>query len=289
MAADSSGRVSASLAAIPLFAEIDEAGLEALALAMREEKVEAQKTVFWTADRGDCMYVVVSGEVTVSVPDEKGEEVVLDHVGPGGFFGEISLLDGEPRTATVRATEATGLLRLDRSDFHSFLLSRPEAAIRVLTVMGKRQRASTWALRHRPHPNVEFERGLTLWQRASDVIARVAASATFTVFHVAWFGGWISINTLAALGALPSNLEFDPFPFGLLTMVVSLEAIFLSIFVMVSQNRQAERDRLRVDLDYQVNLKAETEITDLARRIERLETHILGARDEPDAPSPTKD
>jgi len=269
------------LSRIPLFSHLDTAVQEELFRSMKVEKVEANKIVFWVGDEGESFYLVNEGEVAISVPNEKGEEVLLERQGPGGFFGEISLLASDPRSATARATEATELYRLDQADFHAFLHRRPDAAIDILTVMGRRQRLTTTALRHLKNPNVEFARTrLTLWQKASDVIATVSAGATFTLFHVAWFGGWIVINLLAGWGALPKELGFDPYPFGLLTMVVSLEAIFLSTFVMVSQNRQAERDRLHLDLDYQVNLKAETEITSLARRLDRLEKHLLGGSGE---------
>jgi len=278
------------VAGIPLFSGLDDAAQRSLLRSMRVVRAAPQETVFWVGDRGDSFYVVSEGEVAVSVPNEEGEEVVLDHLGPGAFFGEISLLDSNPRTATVRAIGPVELYRLDQKDFHAFLRERPDAAIGILTVMGRRQRVSTNALRGLKHPNAEFDRSrVSPWQKVSDVIATVAASAAFTVFHVAWFGSWILLNLLAAWGLLPRSLAFDPFPFGLLTMVVSLEAIFLSIFVMVSQNRQSERDRLRADLDYQVNLKAETEITALARRLERLETHLLGEREEAPGPKPAHD
>jgi CRP/FNR family cyclic AMP-dependent transcriptional regulator len=278
------------LSHIPLFRGLDAEAQAALAGAFREESFEAQKVVFWTGDEGDSLFLVSEGEVVITIPNEEGEEIVLERQGPGGFFGEISLLDSGPRTATVRATEPTRVLRLSRADFHAFLRDDPDAAVEILTIMGQRQRASTDALRHLKAANLGFDRTRTTpWQRASDLIATVAASAPFTMFHVAWFGGWILLNVLAVAGVLPAALGFDPYPFGLLTMVVSLEAIFLSIFVMVSQNRQAERDRLRADLDYQVNLKAETEITALARRLDRLEKHLLGDREEPQAPTPARD
>jgi CRP/FNR family transcriptional regulator, cyclic AMP receptor protein len=265
------------LSHVPLFAGLAAEEQQELCAAMKLETVEANQTIFWRGDLGDSLYLVSAGQVAVTVPNEQGEHVTLDHLGPGGFFGEISLLDGGPRTATVRTTQRSELYVLMRDDFHAIIRKRPHVAIEILTIMGCRQRVSTEAIRGLKNPNVAFERTrVGPWQRVSDVIAAVAASQWFTMFHLAWFGGWIGLNLLASLSILPSSLAFDPFPFGLLTMVVSLEAIFLSIFVMVSQNRQSEKDRLRIDLDYQVNVKAHTEITALARKIERLETHLLG-------------
>jgi CRP/FNR family cyclic AMP-dependent transcriptional regulator len=274
------------LSHIPLFADLDPAEQKMLLSVMGVEQVPAHQTIFWRGDAGDSLYLVSRGQVAVTVPNEQGEHVVLDYLGPGGFFGEISLLDGGPRTASIRSTEPTEVYVLHRRDFHSFLRQRPEAAIQILTIMGQRQRLSTEALRTMRNPNVAFERTrVSLWQRVSDIIATVAASSAFTILHVAWFGGWIIINLMAQWELIPQYLAFDPFPFGLLTMVVSLEAIFLSIFVMVSQNRQAEKDRLRIDLDYQVNLKAQTEIVMLARKLERIESQICAVNPADSPPS----
>ena len=167
------------------------------------------------------------------------------------------------------------LLALQRDAFHSFLRQRPDVAIDVLQILGARQRASTATIRGLKNPNAVIAEATTPWQRVSDVVAAIAASQAFTLVHVAWFGGWIVINTLGSAGWLPEPLAFDPFPFGLLTLIVSLESIFLAIFVLVSQNRQSERDRIRTDLDYQVNVKAHVEIVEINRRLEQVE-QVLG-------------
>jgi uncharacterized membrane protein len=264
-----------SVAPIPLFERLDPEERQALFAAMRVEQVPANQTIFWLGDAGDRFYMIRDGRVAITIPNEKGDHVTLGTLGPGGFFGEISLLDGGPRTATARALEPTELLVLSRADFHRFIAHRPEAAIDILTVMGHRQRLSVEALRGVMNPNIAFaESRTTSWQRISDIIAAIAASQWFTSLHLAWFGGWILINVLGTAGIVPPTWAFDPFPFGLLTMVVSLEAIFLSIFVLVSQNRQSEKDRLRIDLDYQVNVKAQTEIMSIARRLDRIESRI---------------
>lgn len=263
------------LSHIPLFAGLDAEEQGALSAVMHLRRVEANQTILWRGDAGDSLYLVNSGHVVVTVPNERGEHVTLDTCGPGGFFGEISLLDGGPRTASVRAVESSELYVLERDDFHAFLRQRPDAAIEILTVMGQRQRISTEALRIMKNPNAAFEASrVTLWQRVSDVIAFVAAGQWFTLFHMIWFGLWIGINVGATSGPLPEAWAFDPFPFGLLTMVVSLEAIFLAIFVMVSQNRQSEKDRLQIDLDYQVNVKAQTDVTMIRQKLEQIETML---------------
>jgi uncharacterized membrane protein len=266
------------LAGIPLFATLDVEERAAIRARMREERLEANEAVFWLGDRGDDFYVVTKGRVAITVPTPNGQHIVLKSLEEGGVFGEISLLDGGPRTATVRTLEPSSFLVLSRAAFHAFLHERPDLATEMLTVMGQRQRVSTEALRSMQNPNVAFdELPMTRWQRISDTIASVAAGQWFTIIHLLWFGLWIGLNGMGLLFQHPPAIfSWDPFPFGLLTMVVSLEAIFLSIFVLVSQNRQAEKDRIRTDLDYQVNVKAQTEIMKMARRIERLEVELCG-------------
>ena len=274
---------------IPLFARLDRDEQTGLFAMMKAHKFETNQTVFWHGDRGDTFYLISSGRVTVTVPNTKGEHVAIAAMGKGGFFGEISLLDGGVRTATVRASEPTELLGLTRADFHRFIHKTPHAALDILAVISQRLRTNIEALRNVANPNDVFEQQrVTWWQRTSDVIAFVAANQWFTLFHLGWFGAWITLNTLGPILKFhhivpPADADvpwwiFDPFPFGLLTMVVSLEAIFLSIFVMVSQNRQSEKDRLRTELDYQVNVKAETEIVGIARRLERIEEMLTEAK-----------
>ena len=264
--------VPGPLAGIPLFCLMSAPEQSELLAKMTPQHFEANQTVFWLGDKGESLFLIRQGEVAITVPNDAGEHVFLNNLGPGGFFGEISLLDGGPRTATVRATMPTDGYCLGRDDFHDFVHTRPSAAIEILNVMGRRQRASTEAVRGLKNTNVAFDQShTTTWQRCSDVIATVSASQTFTILHLVWFGVWIAVSLLARWGVLPAWFEFDPFPFGLLTATVSLEAIFLAIFVMVSQNRQSQKDRMHIDLDYQINVKAQTEIMKIARKLERME------------------
>jgi uncharacterized membrane protein len=155
----------------------------------------------------------------------------------------------------------------------------PEVAIAILGVMGQRQRASTVAFRMLTNPNVAFEETrLSTWQRLGDRIATRVASSGFFLIHVALFTLWVLVNGLGRAGIIPRQLAFDP-TFGVLTMMVSLEAILLTIFVLVSQNRQSEKDRLQTDLDYQVNVKAQTEILGLSQRLSRIEAKLLSEDD----------
>lgn len=261
----------------PLFAKLESTELGELVSLLKEQKVADQQPVFWIGDQGADFYVVQAGRVAVRYPDEVGNEITLAMLGAGDFFGEISLLDGGPRTATVRAEGEVTLLSLSREDFLDFLKRHPSAGIHILTVLGQRQREMLAKLRGLKNVNEVAEEQMNVWYRLADRIAAVAASGTFLGLHVVWFTVWIIPNVIKKDG-------FDPFPFGLLTMIVSLEAIILSIIIMVSQNRAGEKDRIRADLDYQVNLKAHLEVMQLHRKIDRVEqavSRLAGAGDNP--------
>ncbi|MFP5246601.1 MAG: DUF1003 domain-containing protein, partial [Thermoanaerobaculia bacterium] len=190
---------------------------------------------------------------------------------PGEVFGELSLFDGGARTASAVALEDTTLLVLDRDDLLAFLRRHPDAALDLLTTMGQRIRTTDEMLRRRVARNINEEMRIhsTTIEKIADVIAEFSGSISFLFLNAAWFFIWIVWNTA------PFLPHFDPYPFGFLTMVVSLEAIFLSIFVLVSQNRQAAKDRLRADAEYEVNLKAELEITHLHEKVDFLTEELL--------------
>jgi CRP/FNR family cyclic AMP-dependent transcriptional regulator len=261
---------------IPLFGKLTPSELAELGGLLKEHRVEQQQPVFWIGDEGSDFYVVQVGRAAVCYPDELGHEVTIAVLGPGDFFGEISLLDGGARTTTVRAEDDLQLLSLSRHDFLEFLKRHPSAAIHILTVLGQRQREMLQKMRGLKNVNEVAEQQMNLWYRLADKIAAVAASGTFLGLHVLWFVVWIVPNVIKG------DKGFDPFPFGLLTMIVSLEAIILSIIIMVSQNRAGEKDRIRADLDYQVNLKAHLEVMQLHRKIDRMEDLLRGVARTPE-------
>ncbi|HSI37110.1 MAG: DUF1003 domain-containing protein [Phycisphaerae bacterium] len=258
------------LAHIPLFAKLAPAELADLAQLLTEKRFTAQQPVFWIGEEGSDFYLVTVGRLAVCYPDEAGHEITLAMLAAGDFFGEISLLDGGPRTATIRAQTDCILLTLTRHDFLAFLQRHPAAAVHILTVLGQRQREMLEKLRGVKNVNEVFEEKSTAWQRAADLIAAVSASQPFVLFHVFMFAGWMILN------AILGERAFDPYPYQLLTMIVSLEAIFLSIFVLVSQNRSGEKDRIRADLDYQVNLRAHLAVMQLHQKMDRIEAALAG-------------
>ena len=260
------------LAPVPLFALLDASERQLLAERLDEVHFAQGQTLFSYGDPGDSLYVIISGEVELFVKNDTGERIVLETARPGDFFGEISLLDQGPRTASAMSLSDVRALQVDHGDLAEFFRLRPEAALDMLAATGRRLRESGRRLRHSATRNVNDVEvdNRTIVMKAADWIAEFSGSMPFLFLHILFFALWIGLN----VGLLPFG-DFDPFPFGLLTMVVSLEAIILSVFVLLSQNRQTERDRTRNNIEYDVNLKAEMEIAHLHEKMDDLHAKVL--------------
>jgi uncharacterized membrane protein len=258
----------ALLAEVPFFQLLDENERAVLADQLDEVKIPAGQHLWEYGDPGGTMYIIRAGSVELFTRDDTGERIVLESVGPGEVFGEISLLDGGSRTASALVTEDLDALHIERRDLDQFLRLQPAAAMDLLAAMGKRIRRTAELLRHTAsrNVNVEAEDKRTRVQKAADWIAEWSGSISFLMLHIVFFAVWIVLN----VEWVPFAPNFDPFPFGLLTMVVSLEAIILSVFVLLSQNRQVAKDRIRSDVEYEVNLKAELEIAHLHEKVDRI-------------------
>ena len=257
---------------IPLFSNLPPDERAELNQLLKTKKFAAHQPVVWLGEQGDDFYIVHSGKVTVSAPDETGKEVTLTTLTSGHFFGEISLLDAGPRTATVRtATEAT-MLVLAREDFLNFLRRHPDAAIYMLTVLGKRQRETNEKLRGIRNVNEAVAQQQSRWGVIAERIANISASQWFVLLNLLFFVAWVVVNvTLKITGRTPWD---DPPSFGTLGFMVTIEALFISLFVLISQGQQGERDRIRADLDYQVNLKAHQQVMQLHQKLDRVQTLV---------------
>ncbi len=187
------------------------------------------------------------------------------------------MLDGGPRTASVAVTQDLEALRMDHETLNKFLKTHPAAAMGLLASMSRRLRFSAERLRRTASRNVNqvVEEERPMLTRMVHWIANFSGSVLFLNLNVAVFFFWIIVN----LGWLPHVPRFDPYPFGLLTMIVSLEAIILSGFVLISQNLQSSKDRVRSDIEYEVNLKAELEIAHLHEKVDHLNSKILARLD----------
>ena len=260
------------LADVELFEHMDDEDRARLAQFIGGRELSAGTLLFQAGQPGEAMYVVKRGEIELYIKDNAGQKIALATVGAGQVFGEMALLDHGPRTATARALEDSELLELDRDSLLMLFKTTPTAALRLLAAMSHMTRKADELLRTRVsrNANEEVAEHSSGFQRVADWISEFSGSMAFLIINATWFSVWIALNTLP-LG-IPA---FDPYPFGLLTMIVSLEAIFLSCFVLISQKRQSEKDRVRSDIEYEVNVKAELEVAHLHEKTDQIYTHML--------------
>ncbi len=235
--------------------------------------------IFSRGDPGDTLFIVRKGAVEMWFKNDTGERIVLETARSGDFFGDLSLLDGGPRTTFALVIEDLEALVVDRGDLDDFLHARPAAALDFLAATGRRLRDTSERLRHavsRDTNLVEADKR-TRVMIIADWISDFSGSLPFLFIHIVLFFIWIVLNVRPLSETRIGG--FDPYPFGLLTMVVSLEAIILSVFVLLSQNRQVARDRVRNDIEYSVNLKAELEIAHLHEKMDRMNDELLARLD----------
>jgi uncharacterized membrane protein len=246
---------------IPLFSNMDEEELRELLSIMTERIFQPGQLAMQAGEPESAFHIIEAGEAEIWLTDTDGKKVVLDRLGPGKFFGELSMLSGDQRSASATSRGELITLELERDEFFDFLRRRPDAGLDVLTELAERLKRTDDILRTRAsqNPNEAEEKRLSLGQRIADIIADFSGSISFLLLNAVAFTFWIVWNTVGA-----TAFHFDPYPYQFLTMSVSLEAIFLSIFVLISQNRQGAKDRLKAELDYQVDVKAELEMSTMA-------------------------
>jgi CRP/FNR family cyclic AMP-dependent transcriptional regulator len=267
---------------IPLFAQLEPGEQDALHRLLRLREYGANDTIFWIGESGDEFFIIQVGRVVISYTDEQGVEVTLATLDAGQFFGELSLLDGGRRTATARALADVRVLVLNREQFQTFVKRHPSSAIHMMEVLGKRQRDNLDKLRGIKNPNQEIVERQTRVQRLVEKVAAVFASEAFLVVNVLFILSWMVVQTLrynrasvADPAHVPPISTLDQPPtFFWLGFMITVEAIVLSIFVLNAQKRQASRDAIKADMDYQVNRKAQLEIMQLHEKLDRLERAI---------------
>jgi len=221
------------------------------------------------------MFIVQRGKVILSYPDDSGHEITVAGLGPGAFFGELSLLDGGSRTATARTDTETTLLVLDRKGFYKFLEAHPSAAVHMIATLAHRHREAMDKLRGVKNVNEEIKERITPLQRLVDRAAAFAASGWFLLGNTVFFLVWIAAFTIVAfIKKTDVNLLDAPPTFAILAFFISIESMLMTLFILNSQNRQSERDRIKADFEYQVNLKAQFEVMQLHSKIDRLESMI---------------
>lgn len=251
----------------PLFALLDENERQTLADIIDVVRFDKGATIFSFGDVGDTLYIVREGTVQVFVENYEGRKIILGENTRSDIFGEISLLDGGPRTATAVATEDAELFALERQDLLDLITKHPHAAMDLLTVVGRRLRATDELLRTHVAKNVneEEEEQMTFGERIADRVASFGGSWTFIIFFGFILLCWAALNTI-----LLHDKGFDPYPYILLNLFLSMLASLQAPVIMMSQNRQSTKDRLKADLDYEINLKAELEVAQLHNKVDKI-------------------
>ena len=245
-----------TLRQVPLFESLDDSAAKQLCELLETLDCEAQKVMFRAGDAGDAMYLIERGKVRICVQATDGHEVTLTELGRGDFFGEMALLDdGQRRSANAVVAEDARLAVLSREHFLSFIMGgNPNVALEMLTALANRLRHTDELLRHSTTRNVNEEEAaqLTMADRAADKIAEFGGSWKFIIFEIGLFLLWVLLNTW-----LLFDKVFDPYPYVFLNLVLGIICGLQAPIIMMSQNRQSHKDRLRSDLDYEVNLKNE--------------------------------
>ena len=252
---------------VPLFALLDDDETAVLAAQVELKAFAPRQRIWKIGDSDGHAYVVVSGAVRVTTVDEDHQEVVVDEPAPGEFFGFASMLEQTSHQTNAIALEETVCVEVDRHDIAILLERKPHAGMDMLTVLGRQFHASQQLVRVRAarNPNEVIEEEETLGERVADHVASFGGSWTFiTAFAVA-------LATYTTMSILMRDRSWDPYPFILLNLFLSMLAAIQAPIIMMSQNRQDKKDRLRSELDFDVNRRAESEIQGLANKL-----HLLG-------------
>lgn len=260
-----------SLRSVPLFASLDDAAAIELRNLLSDKMVPRNTRLFRQGDTGDAMYLIESGRVRISIRDDDKQELTLAELAQGDFFGEMSIIDGRQRSADAQVIEDARLAILSRDAFLSFVRTNPDVALEMLSALTDRLRRTDDLLRSRVsrNANEEEKARLTLSDRAADLIAEFGGSWKFIGVSIAIIIFWIIFNSFILIRG------FDPAPYQMLNLALAIIAGMQAPIIMMSQNRQGEKDRLRADLDYQVNLKNELSLAEVLRRLDVLESERL--------------
>ena len=254
---------------VPLFTLLDDEETAVLAAQVELRTFSPRQRIYKIGDPGDKAYVMVSGGVRVTTIDEDQQEVVVDEPAPGEFFGFASMLEQTPHQTNANATEETVCVEVDRHDITVLLERKPHAGMDMLAVLGRQFHAAQQLVRVRAarNPNEVIEEEETTGERVADTVASFGGSWTFIIT----FG--IILVTYTGVNVGLRQRSWDPYPFILLNLFLSMLAAIQAPVIMMSQNRQDKKDRLRSEMDFDVNRRAESEIKELAHKM-----HLLGEK-----------
>lgn len=256
---------------VPLFASLDDDAATLLRNLLTVKEVPAATHLFRTGDIGDGMYLIERGRVRISVRDKDKQEITLAELARGDFFGEMSIIDGKRRSADATVLDDARFAILSRDNFMTFIRSNPVVTLEMLSAVFERLRRTDELLQQRVsrNANEEEEKRMTVSDRMADLLAEFGGSWKFIGVSLALILGWIIFNSIILVRG------FDPAPYQMLNLTLAVVAGLQAPIIMMSQNRQTEKDRLRADLDFQVNLKNELSLIEVLRRLDVIESERL--------------
>jgi len=248
---------------VPLFALLDDDELNVLAAQVETKTFSPRQRIYKTGDPSGPGYVVVSGSVQVTTVDQDNQEVTVDQPGPGEVFGFASMLGQTPHQTDAQSTEESVCIEIDRNDIFTLMQRKPHAGMDLLTVLSHQIHAAQALVRSRAMRNANeiIEEEATRPERIADAVARFGGSWSFIIAFM------VILVVYSAINIILGKQAWDPYPFILLNLFLSMLAAVQAPVIMMSQNRQDKKDRLRSELDYDVNRRAESEIQGLARKL----------------------
>jgi uncharacterized membrane protein len=260
-----------AIRSVPLFSSLTNEDAQELLTLLQSRAIPAGTSLFHAGELGDAMYLIQSGRVRIAVKDAEGKQIVLAELAQGDFFGEMAIIDGKQRSANAAVIEDAQLSVLSREDFLRFINTNPGVALEMLSAVFQRLRHTDKMLQQRVSRNVneEQDKRMTIADRAADAIAEFGGSWKFIITAIGIIIAWIIFNSYVLVRG------FDPVPYQMLNLVMGIIAGLQAPIIMMSQNRQGSKDRLRADLDYQVNLKNEIALSEVLRRLDVLESERL--------------
>jgi uncharacterized membrane protein len=256
------------LSTIPIFEKLSPADHDVLVTLWQKRLLSRGQVLFRHGEIGNSMFVIEKGVIEITVPlENQKKDARVSVLHEGEFLGELSLIDGLPRTATATAVEECELLEMKREDFVNFLLQRPAVAIAMASEIGKRLRATNEQVMHlaSKNVNIEIEEKLSFGDRVADKVAEFGGSWAFIFSFLGFMALWMGLNVMQLWFK-----AFDEYPFILLNLMLSTLAALQGPVIMMSQNRASEKDRLKADLDYQVNVKSELMLQQLHAKFDEM-------------------
>ena len=248
---------------VPLFSLLDQDEAAILAGQVEMKTFAPRQRIYKMNDSGGRAYVMVSGRVRITTVDQDQQEVVVDEPAYGEFFGFASMLDGTPHQTDATSLEETTCLEVERDDIAILLQRKPHAGMDMLSVLGKQFHAAQQLVRVRAsrNPNQVIEEEATMGNRVADRVAGFGGSWTFIISFL------VGLVIYSLINILLKGRAWDPYPFILLNLILSMLAAVQAPIIMMSQNRQDTKDRVRSELDFDVNRRAESEIQGLAHKL----------------------